>query len=377
MKLKYLLCIIFIAGLLHMEKGIAQYSTLSRADFQTTVDGKKTDLFYLKNKNGVEIAVTNFGGRIVEYWTPDKNGKAEDIVLGHDHVGKYIDYTGERFLGATIGRYGNRIAKGKFTLDGVEYQLPVNDGPNSLHGGTIGFDMVVWDAKQPDQQTLEFSYLSKDGEQGYPGNLKVNMTYELTDDNELIITHRATTDKRTVVNLTHHSFFNLHGAGNGTINDHQLMINADQFTPVDQTLIPTGKLEDVKNTPMDFRTPVLIGERVNNDFEQLQLGHGYDHNWVLKRKTAKDKELAATVYEPESGRFLEVWTTEPGIQFYGGNFFDGTKTGKNQKPYHFRASLALETQHFPDSPNHPNFPTTVLSPGEEYYHVCVYKTGVK
>lgn len=363
--------------MINMQDGQARHSGLNRADFQTTVDGKQTDLYYLGNKNGVEIAVTNFGARVVEIWAPDKNGEFTDIVLGHDNVDAYIHFKGERFLGATIGRYGNRIAEGKFTMDGKQYQLPVNDTPNSLHGGTMGFDMVVWDTKQVDGQTLVFTYLSRDGEEGYPGNLAVKMTYQLTDKNEFIITHEATTDKKTVVNLTHHSFFNLHGAGNGTINDHELMLCADKFIPVDKVLIPTGELASVDNTPMDFRKATPIGKRVNDDYQQLAYGHGYDHNWVLNRKTANELELAATVYEPASGRYMEVWTTEPGIQFYGGNFFDGSMAGKQGKHYNHRASLALETQHFPDSPNQPSFPSTVLMPGEQYKHICVYKFDVK
>ncbi len=351
-------------------------SKVKREDFQTVVDGKNTDLFVLKNKNGLEMTVTNYGARVVEFFAPDRNGKFEDIVLGHDNIEKYVNFTGGRFLGATIGRFGNRIAGGKFTLDDVDYQLTINDAPNSLHGGEKGFDRVVWDARQINPHKLEFTYRSADGEQGYPGCLDVKMTYELTDNNEFIVTHHAVTDKRTVVNLTHHSFFNLHGAGNGTINDHVLMLNADKFTPVDEVLIPTGEQRSVEGTPMDFRTPTPIGNRVNDDYQQLEYGHGYDHNWILSRKTAKELELAATVYEPVSGRFMEVYTTEPGIQFYGGNFFDG-EVGKNNKKYEHRASLALETQHFPDSPNHPEFPSTVLSPGEEYEHICIYKVTVK
>jgi aldose 1-epimerase len=349
----------------------ASHSQVKRADFQTTVNGKQTDLYYLVNKNGLEITVTNFGGRIVELFTPDRKGTFEDIVLGHDHINKYVNYTGERFLGATIGRYGNRIAKGKFTLDGVEYAVPVNNGPNSLHGGTMGFDMLVWDAKQTDRQTIVFSLVSPDGDQGYPGQLTVTMTYQLNDDNELVITHQATTDKKTVVNLTHHSFVFFYGAGIGTINDHILTINASNFTPVDSTLIPAGPLATVEGTPMDFRRPMTIGARVDQDFEQLRFGRGYDHNWVIDRKTTKDLEQAAVVYEPASGRVLEVWTTEPAIQFYGGNFFDGKDIGKGGKGYHFRASLALETQHYPDSPNRPDFPSTELTPGQQYYHQCV------
>lgn len=374
--MKYTLFILVIAMLSGCAKE-TRYSKMKREDFQTTVDGKKTDLYILKNKNGVEISVTNFGARVVEIWVPDRDGNFEDIVLGHDHVDKYIHFKGERFLGATIGRYGNRIDKGRFELDSVSYQLPVNDEPNSLHGGTKGFDMVVWDAEPEGAQKLNLSYLSKDGEEGYPGNLSVKMTYELTDNDEFIITHSAVTDKKTVLNLTHHSFFNLHGAGNGSINDHKLMINADKFTPINEVLIPTGEQLAVSGTPMDFQEPTLIGERVNSDDEQLKFGHGYDHNWVLKRKTANELELAATVYESHSGRLLEVWTTEPGLQFYGGNFFDGSMIGKGGKSYDFRASLALETQHFPDSPNHSDFPSTVLMPDEIYNHVCVYKFATR
>lgn len=374
--MKYTLFILVIAMLSGCAKE-TRYSKMKREDFQTTVDGKKTDLYILKNKNGVEISVTNFGARVVEIWVPDRDGNFEDIVLGHDHVDKYIHFKGERFLGATIGRYGNRIDKGRFELDSVSYQLPINDEPNSLHGGTKGFDMVVWDAEPEGAQKLNLSYLSKDGEEGYPGNLSVKMTYELTDNDEFIITHSAVTDKKTVLNLTHHSFFNLHGAGNGSINDHKLMINADKFTPINEVLIPTGEQLAVSGTPMDFQEPTLIGERVNSDDEQLKFGHGYDHNWVLKRKTANELELAATVYESHSGRLLEVWTTEPGLQFYGGNFFDGSMIGKGGKSYDFRASLALETQHFPDSPNHSDFPSTVLMPDEIYNHVCVYKFATR
>lgn len=356
---------------------IVSHSKVKRADFQSVVNGKKTDLYILTNENGIEITVTNYGARVVEFWAPGKDGTFDDIVLGHDHVDKYINYKGERFLGATIGRYGNRIADGKFSLDGTGYQLSLNDGPNSLHGGTEGFDRVVWDTKQLGPQKLEFTYFSVDGEQGYPGNLDVRMTYELTDANEFIITHFATTDKKTIINLTHHSFFNLHGAGNGSINDHLLMLNAAKFTPVNEVLIPTGEQAAVEGTPMDFRNPTAIGERVDNAYEQLGFGRGYDHNWVLSRQSENELELAATVYEPRSGRYLEVFTTEPGIQFYGGNFFDGSMIGKGGKTYDFRASLALETQHFPDSPNHAGFPSTVLSPGEEYKHVCIYKITVK
>jgi aldose 1-epimerase len=250
-------------------------SKVDRTNFQVTIDGKSTDLYHLKNKNGMEITVTNFGARIVELFAPDRNGQFVDIVLGHDHIDKYVNYgKTDRFLGSTIGRYGNRIAKGKFTLDDVEYTLPINNSPNSLHGGTTGFDMLVWDARRINSQTIEFRLVSPDGDQGYPGELTVVMSYELNDNNELVIIHKATTNKKTVLNLTHHSYFNLHGAGNGTINDHVLTINASNYTPVDQTLIPEGPVVTVEGTPMDFRTPTMIGERVDQTFEHLFYGRG-------------------------------------------------------------------------------------------------------
>jgi len=375
-KYLFIITLIIMTTIIGCNNEKTSRSQAKRTDFQTTVDGKQTDLYYLTNKNGLEITVTNFGGRIVELFAPDRNGQFEDIVLGHDKIDKYIHHTGERFLGSTIGRYGNRIAKGKFKLDGIEYTLPINNEPNSLHGGTTGFDMLVWDARQINKQTIEFKLISPNGDQGFPGTLNVTMTYRLNDDNELGITYQATTNKKTVVNLTHHSFFNLHGAGVGTINDHILTINASNYNPVDSTLIPAGPIATVEGTPMDFRRPVKIGARVDQDFEQLKFGRGYDHNWVIDRKTAKELEQAAVVYEPVSGRSIEVWTTEPAIQFYGGNFFDG-EIGKGNKNYDFRASLALETQHFPDSPNRPDFPSTELNPGEKYYHQCVYKFGIK
>lgn len=353
------------------------HSRVDRTAFQSVIDGKKTDLYYLKNRHGVELSVTNFGARIVEFWTPDKSGRFVDIVLGHQTLDAYVHYVGERFFGSTIGRCANRIAGACFTLDGNLCRLPANDGANSLHGGDKGFDMVVWDVVSADRQRIEFRYRSEDGEQGFPGTLDVGLAYELGDDGSLKVTHTARTDKRTVVNLTHHSFFNLHGAGVGTVNDHLLTICADGFTPVDAALIPTGEIAPVKDTPFDFRTPTLIGARVDEACEQLRLGHGYDHNWVLRRDTPHGLERAAELYEPVSGRFIEVWTTEPGMQFYGGNFLDGSICGKGGRSYGFRGAVALETQHFPDSPNQPGFPSTVLEPDGVYNHVCVYKTGVK
>lgn len=319
--------------------------------------------------------ITNLGGKVVNIWTPDKNGDFGDIVLGFNTINDYLKTT-EIYFGSLIGRYGNRIAGGLFTIGDSTYTLARNNGPNALHGGIKGYNNVVWDAEQPDGQTLVLTYHSPDGEEGYPGNLDVKVQYKLTNENELKIEYRATTDKATPVNLTHHSFFNLKGAGQGDVNGHVVQINADKYTPVDAGLIPTGEIAPVEGTPMDFRTPTAIGARINDDFEQLKLGNGYDHNWVLNQST-DSLTFAAKVVEPESGRTMEVYTNEPGIQFYTGNFLNGTVTGKEGVPYLFRGALCLETQHYPDSPNKPEFPSTILEPGDEYYSICVYKFGVE
>ncbi len=348
-------------------------SGLLRSNFQMEVDGKMTDLFVLTNANGLEMCVTNFGARVVSLMVPDKDGIFADIVLGEDSIDIYVNRPKDYYYGAVIGRYGNRIGGAKFTLDSVEYALSANNNGNSLHGGPKGFHHRVWDVEQPDKQTLVFSYVSVDGEEGYPGNLTVKMTYKLTDNNEFYIEYEATTDKATVINLTHHSYFNLAGDAAGSINDHILMLNADFYTPVDQTLIPTGEILQVEGTPMDFRTPVTIGDRVNDtSFVQIQYGLGYDHNWVLNKSLPGTLELAATVKDPKSGRKMEVLTTEPAIQFYGGNFMKGD-TGKGGRVYPHRGAFCLETQHYPDSPNKPQFPTTTLRPGETYSHICIYK----
>jgi aldose 1-epimerase len=319
--------------------------------------------------------VTNYGGRIISLWTPDKDGNFDDIVIGYNTLDGYLN-SNEIYYGALIGRYGNRIAKGQFTLNDSVYTLAQNNGENHLHGGENGFNNKVWEARQLDEQTLELKYLSKDGEEGYPGNLDVTVSYQLTNDNELEIEYWAKTDKPTPVNLTQHSFFNLAGAGSGNVKDHILQINAAYYTPVDSGLIPTGEIAPVEGTPMDFRTPTAIGARENDNFEQLIFGKGYDHNWVLN-KAEDDLNFAAKVLEPTTGRTLEVYTNEPGLQFYGGNFLDGSDTGKNGKVYSHRSAFCLETQHFPDSPNHPDFPSTILQPGDEYYSICVYKFGVE
>ncbi len=329
----------------------------------------------LTNKNGMMATITPYGGKLISLVVPGKNGDFDDVVLGYDSAEQYPG--GNPYFGALIGRYGNRIAKGKFSLNGTEYQLKTNNGANALHGGPQGFHNVTWRLDKVDSlNKIELYYLSKDGEEGYPGNLTVKVTYSLTDENELMIDYEATTDKTTIVNLTHHSFFNLAGAGSGTILDHSLFINADKFTPVDQGLIPSGELKDVKGTYFDFTKATRIGERIDSDDDQLKNGKGYDHNWVLIRKN-EGLSLAATVSEPTSGRVMEVWTTEPGLQFYSGNFLNGKDIGKGGKKYEFRSAFCLETQHFPDSPNQPNFPSTVLNPGEVYQHKTVYKFKVQ
>jgi aldose 1-epimerase len=338
------------------------------------VDGKDVSLYVLANANGMVMKVTNYGGIVTSLTAPDRTGKMADIVLGYNDVGSYVKSS--PYFGAVIGRYGNRIGKAKFPLEGKEYTLAVNNGENNLHGGKKGFDKVIWDAKEvksADAVGLEMKYLSKDGEEGFPGNLSVTVVYWLTNKNEFKIDYTATTDKTTVVNLTQHSYFNLAGDGTGDILKQELTLNADKFVPVDKGLIPTGELLPVKGTPMDFTNPVAIGARIKADYEQLKLGNGYDHCWVLNQKKPGEMTLAASAYDPASGRAIEVTTTEPAIQFYSGNFLDGTNIGKNGKPYNFRNGFCLETEHYPDSPNKPSFPSVVLKPGQTYKTSTVYK----
>lgn len=348
----------------------------SRAPFGT-IGGKEVFLYTLRNKSGMEARITNYGGIVVSLLVPDKSNKPGDVVLGYDSLSSYLKATS--YFGAIVGRYGNRIGKARFTLEGKEYALNVNDGHNTLHGGLKGFDKVVWEADESTsatQPSLSLSYLSRDGEEGFPGSLKATVVYTLTDSNELRIDYTASTDKPTVLNLTHHSYFNLAGAGNGDILSHELLLNADRFTPIDSGIITTGELKPVEGTPMDFRTPTAIGARIGVKDDQLRFGRGYDHNWVLNR-TGEGLSLAARVSEKTSGRVMEVWTTEPGVQFYTGNFLDGTAIGKGGKAYAYRTGLCLETQHFPDSPNKPAFPTTVLRPGEKFTSTTVYKFSVQ
>lgn len=356
-----------------------QVPLFQAVDFETIVDGKNVSLYTLTSDN-LTMQVTNFGARVVSLWVPDKDGNMEDIVLGYNNIDKYINNPGERFLGAVVGPYANRIAKGTYTIDDQTYNFPLNNNGQTLHGGLKGLDMVVWDVDSVEDDKIVLSYLCPDGQDGMPGNRKIVMTYSLTSDDEFRVDYLAETDKATHLNISHHSFFNLKGEGNGTINDHILYINASRTTPVDSVLIPTGEIVDVAGTPFDFREPKAIGQDLteeNMQGDQLKNGGGYDHNWVLDRKTALDLELAASVYEPASGRYMEVWTDQPALQFYGGNFFDGKTTGKYGRSLNYRESFALETQKYPDSPNHPHFPSTLLIPGEKYTHVCVYRFSAK
>jgi aldose 1-epimerase len=350
---------------------------LDARSFTTTVDGKEVSLYTLQSGNGIYMQVTNFGGRVVTLFTPDKTGHYEDIVLGYETIERYLHNEGERFLGPVVGRYANRIANGRFTLDGVTYQTPQNNNGQALHGGLKGLDMVVWKVELATEHELQLSYISPDGEEGYPGTVVYKMTYTLTDENEFVIRYEATTDQSTVINLSHHGLFNLKGEGNGTITDHVLTLRAGRITPVDELLIPTGEITDVTGTPFDFRTPEVIGKRIDADDIQLKYGAGYDHNWVVDKQTEKGIEWVATLYEPVSGRVMDVRSDQPGIQFYSGNFFDGKVKGKYGKPQNYREAVALETQKFPDSPNHPEFPSTRLDPGETYTHTCIYKFYVK
>ncbi len=348
----------------------------SEKSFQTIIDGKKTDLYTLKNHNGMQAEITNYGGRLVSLFVPDKNGKITDVVVGFKSVQDYENST-EPYFGATIGRFGNRIAKGKFSLDGKQYTLFTNNGANTLHGGKKGYQAVVWDAKQLNDSTLELKYLSKDMEEGFPGNLNVKVTYSLTADNGFKCEYEATTDKKTVVNLTNHAFFNLNGEGSGSILNHVVQIYANQYTPVDTGLIPTGKLAPVAGTPFDFTKPATIGSRIEANDEQLKNGKGYDHNFVLNGTKVNGMNHAATVAGDQSGIVMDVYTMEPGLQFYSGNFMQSKNTFKGGSKDDFRTAFAMETQHFPDSPNQPGFPSTVLKPGDLYKTSSVYVFSTK
>ena len=343
---------------------------VSSEPYGVTPAGDQVLIFSLSNNQRMEVKIINYGGIIVAVKVPDRFGNLADVVLGHDALEGYLNRS--RYFGALIGRYANRIGRGRFPLNGVEYHLATNNGKNHLHGGNKGFDKVIWTATEINDG-IELSYASRDGEQGYPGNVKVRVRYVLTARNELRIEYAAEADRDTIINLTNHSYFNL--AGTGTILDHQVQINADAFTPVDEALIPTGEISAVNGTPMDFTSAIAIGSRIDNDYEQLRHAGGYDHNFVL-RSGNEEFRTAAKVYEPNTGRMLEVLTTQPGMQFYSGNFLDGSIVGKQGRVYLKHSGCCLEPQHFPDSPNHPNFPSTVLRPGEQYRHATVFKFSV-
>jgi aldose 1-epimerase len=369
-----LLGVVLPALLLCVSTVVAQaQASVTKQSFGKTASGENIDLYTLRNIHGVEAKITNYGGIVVSLKVPDRSGKFDDVVLGFNDLADYLKP--HPYFGALIGRYGNRIAKGRFTLNGVEYKLAVNNGENTLHGGLKGFDKAIWTGRETKTKAgpaVVLNYLSKDGEEGYPGNLSVRVTYTLTNSDDLRIDYSASTDKDTVTNLTHHSYFNLAGEGNGDILNHRILINATKFVPTDAGSIPTGELRPVAGTPFDFLKTTAIGARINQDEEQLKLGNGYDHTWVINGRPGTLR-LAAQVYEPTSGRRMQVWTTEPGVQFYTGNFLDGTLTGKSGKIYQRRFGFCLETQHFPDSPNQPSFPTTTLKKGATYTSTTIYR----
>jgi aldose 1-epimerase len=354
--------------------GLGTFDHLQK-DFKTTIAGKPVALYILKNKNKAQVAITNYGARLVGLLVPDKNGKMKDVILGFKSIQEYQEPKAT-YAGPVVGRFGNRISKGKFVLDGVTYQSSLNNGPNMLHGGKQGFHTKVWDATQPNDQTLVLKYLSVDGEEGFPGNLDVTLTYSFNDKNELKLEYEAITDKKTVVNLTNHSFFNLNGEGSGDILSHLLQIKADRYTPIDHTSIPDGTQPDVTGTPFDFRKPVTVGSRINETDIQLKNGQGYDHNFVLNIPK-KGMNHVAMFKGDMSGIIMDIYTTEPGLQFYSGNFFKGKNILKGGGRDTYRSGVALETQHFPDSPNQPAFPSTVLNPGQKYHSTSIYKFSAK
>ena len=350
---------------------------LKKEDFQTTVNGEKTDLYILRNKEGNEVAITNYGGAIVAIMVPDRKGNLANIIQGHDNIQDVID-SPEPYLSTLIGRYGNRIAKGRFQLKGKVYSLPINNGPNSLHGGKNGFNTKVWDATQINEHAIVLKYTSPYGEEGFTGELDVWVAYTLTDNNELIIKYSAKTNKKTIINLTHHGFFSLAGLANPTppIDDLECQINADFFLPIDETSIPTGEILKVAETPFDFRTPKSIGQDIDADHEQIRHGSGYDHCFVLNKKEEGELSFAARIRDPKSGRTMEVYTTEPGVQVYTDNWADGYK-GQHGATFPRRSAICFEAQHFPDSPNHPYFPSVILEPGREYTQKTIYKFGIQ
>lgn len=375
MKKRILLSTLTVISILcSCESTKQNYIPIAREAFQMTHEGKQIDLFTLRNAKGMIVQITNYGGKIVSIIVPDRDGNMGDVCLGYESAEEYVN--GIASLGATMGRYANRIANAQFTLNDSTYHLAKNNGEHTIHGGAKGFRFKVWDAKQLDEYSLELTYFSEDGEEGFPGNLTLKVLYSVTNENELKLTYHATTDKPTVLNVTNHAFFNLAGEGIGDVLDHELMVNADAFTPVDATAIPLGNYQNVEGTPLDFKNMTRIGDRIDADFEQLKHVGGYDHNFIINKKE-NELAVAGLLYEPVSGRVMEVKTTEPGIQVYTANSLTDKDKGKGGKIYGSRSSICLETQHFPDSPNHPNFPTTVVNPGEDYVSTTIYKFSVK
>ncbi|MBR6930536.1 MAG: galactose mutarotase [Bacteroidales bacterium] len=375
--MKKVLSIFAIALLLVSCSHKKEVKLIPAENFNTEVDGKKVSLYTLHN-GFLTMQVTNYGGRVVALWMPDNRDSYEDIVLGYDHIDKYLNNSGERYLGAVVGRCANRISNASFTLNGVEYQLPKNDGENTLHGGLIGADKHVWDVTSVNDSLIQMHTVFADGEDGFPGDLDVTMSYMLTHDNQFQIRYAATTDKATLCNFSHHSFFNLKGEGRGTILDHELQINSRYMTTINDKLVPDGKYSGVKNTPFDFREKHAIGDNIAADDEQLRNAKGYDHNWIIDKNDPKSYTWDATLFDPASGREMQVWSDQVGMQFYSGNFFNGKEKGKCGKPLNFREGLALETQYFPDAINHESLsPMPILRPGEEYHQLCIYKFAVR
>jgi len=359
------------------EKRAQELQLFEKSAFDKIVDGKNISLYTLHNKNGMTVQLTNYGARIVDLWVPSKDGKFKDVVMGFETIDAYLK-ANDIYNGPVVGRYGNRIGKGNFTLNGVKYQLTINDGENHLHGGTGGFGQMIWDVVSAAENEIKMRYISPDGEEGYPGNLELEVNYTLTENNELVIRYLAKTDAPTVINPTSHSYFNLHGINSSSTNSHILTIYADKYTPTDKNLIPTGEISSIENTPLDFRRATPIGDRINFSFEALVSGRGYDHNWILMKNGGSGEiELAAEVYEPSTGIVLKVLTDQPAIQFYSGNFMTGNDVGKRGNINNYRTGIALETQNYPDAPNHANFPSAILNPGETYSQTCIYKFELK
>lgn len=368
-----ILAVLFATSCANTPKEVA---LLDKANFETTADGKAVSLYTLK-AGDLTMQVTNYGARVISLWAPDREGNYADVEIGYENIDRYINNTGERYLGAVVGPVANRIANGKFALDGKEYTLPQNNNGQTLHGGTLGVDRIVWDVKSCNENEIVFACTLPDGQDGFPANRTIEMVYRLTDDNEFIVEYNASTDAKTVLNLSHHSFFNLEGDGEGTILDHVLTINSKAITPVNEVLIPTGEIMPVEGTPFDFREPHAIGERVNAEHPQLKAGAGYDHNWIIDREDDGKVEKVVDVYSPKSGRGMEVYTDQIALQFYCGNFFDGSYNNKYGKPIAYRGAIALETQRYPDAPNQASFPSVELNPGESYKHTCIYKFYAK